>query len=251
MLLKDKVAIVTGGAQGLGRAFSHTLASEGAKLVVADINGKGALGVAEEIRGKGGEALGFEVDVSVEESTRRMADACVGRYGGVDVLVNNAAIYYGLKYTPFEELSSEEWDRVMAVNVKGIWLCTKAVAPYMKDKKKGKIINIASGAPLKGNPGLLHYNASKSAVIGMTRSLAKEMGKHGINVNAVAPSITMTDASKLLAGEERLKQALSGRCFQRFEEPEDIVGTVVFLASNLSDYITGQTIAVNGGDLFL
>jgi len=251
MLLKDRATIVTGGAQGMGRLFAHRFAEEGAKVVVADINGEGASRVAEEIRRKGGDARAVRTDVTLEEDTKGMAEACASAYGRVDVLVNNAALYYGLKYTPFEEIAGEEWDRVMAVNVKGIWLCSKAVTPFMKKQGNGKIINMASGAPLKGNPGLLHYNASKAAVIGLTRSLARELGKYGINVNAVAPGFTMTEASILLAGEDRIKQALAGRALQRDEEPEDVVGTIVFLASNQSDFITGQTLAVNGGDLFL
>ncbi|MBI2184298.1 MAG: 3-oxoacyl-ACP reductase FabG [Thaumarchaeota archaeon] len=251
MLLKDKVAIITGGARGLGEVYCHRFAEEGAKVMVADINGEGAIKVAEAIRKSGGNATPFKVDVSKEQDTKSMAETCAKMYGRIDILVNNAAIFYGLKYTPFDQLSSEEWDRILSVNVKGVWLCVKAVAPHMKQQGGGRIINVASGAPLKGNPGLLHYNASKAAVIGITRTLAKELGKHWINVNAVAPGFTLTEASMLMAGEDRMNQAVAARCLPKQEETEDVVGTVVFLASDMSKFITGQTLAVNGGDLFL
>lgn len=251
MPLDGRIAIVTGGAQGLGRLFCLALAKEGAKVVVADTNSRGASQVAQEIVEKGGNAFAIEADVSEDDDTKKMADNCANKYGRIDILVNNAAMYYGLKHTPFEELSIEEWDRVMAVNVKGVWLCTKAVAPYMRRQKSGKIINISSAAPLKGSTGRLHYNTSKTALIGMTRSLARELGMDGINVNAVAPGFTMTETSKLMSEEARWKNIPSRRCIHRLEEPEDVVGAVIFLASNMSDFITGQTIAVDGGDMFL
>jgi 3-oxoacyl-[acyl-carrier protein] reductase len=192
MRLKDKAIIVTGGGLGIGRAYSKGLAKEGARVVVADIQVEAARQVADEIKKEGGDAYPVAVDVTSPEKTREMADATVRQYGGIDVLVNNAGLYSGLKKKPFMEIPVEEWDRVMAVNVKGLFLCVKAVYPAMKKQGKGKIINISSGTVLGGTPLFLHYVSSKAGVIGFTRALARELGPDNISVNAITPGLTIS-----------------------------------------------------------
>jgi NAD(P)-dependent dehydrogenase (short-subunit alcohol dehydrogenase family) len=249
MRLKDRVAIVTGAARGIGQAYGLALAREGAKVVAADI-----LSCAEtvaKVQDVGGEALGTMVDVADAQSTEAMAAQTVQRFGRIDILVNNAAVYGGLKLTPFEQIPEAEWDRVMAVNVKGIWLCCKAVIPTMKQQGKGKIINISSDTIWMGVPLFLHYVASKGAVFALTRALARELSGTGIHVNTITPGYTRTEAAQGLADPEtvaRIREwVLDQQIIKRHEEPADLTGTVVFLASEDSDFITGQTINVNGG----
>jgi len=244
--LKDKVAIVTGAARGLGRAYSLKLAEEGAKVVAVDIEFEGAAQTAREIEAQGGSAIALRVDISDEEDTLRMAEETVKRFGRIDILVNNAAIYYGITRKPFYEIDPDEWDRVMTVNVKGPWLCTRAVFPQMKKQGKGSIINISSEVFFTGSRDFVHYIASKGGVIGLTRALAVELGPHGIRVNSVAPGFTDTEASRLLLPQIE-KYDTSRTPLQRLERPEDLVGAVVFLASDESDFITGQTLLVDGG----
>ncbi len=248
MRLKDKVIIVTGGGVGIGRAYSLGLAKEGARVVVADIQEAQARDVASEIQRDGGEALAVPVDVASAEKTRSMAEAALERYGRIDVLVNNAALYSVIKKKPFSEISEEEWDRVMAVNLKGLFLCAKAVYPAMKKQGKGKIINISSGTTLGGTPFYLHYVTSKGGVIGLTRALARELGPENIAVNAITPGLTISGPQQEGAlTPEQLADRRRRRCFQRDQYPQDLVGTVIFLASDDSDFITGQTINVDGG----
>jgi 3-oxoacyl-[acyl-carrier protein] reductase len=249
MRLKDRVAIVTGAARGIGQAYGLALAREGAKVVAADI-----LSCAEtiaKVQDAGGEALGMTVDVADVQSTQAMAAQTVQRFGRIDILVNNAAVYGELRLTPFEQIPEAEWDRVMAVNVKGVWLCCKAVIPTMKQQGKGKIINISSDTIWMGVPLFLHYVASKGAVFAFTRALARELSGTGINVNAITPGYTRTDAAQGLADPEtvaRIREwVLDQQIIKRNEEPTDLTGTVVFLASEDSDFISGQTINVNGG----
>jgi len=248
MRLEGKVAIVTGGGRGLGQLYCLRLAEEGAKVVAADIIE--VTDTIKQIEDKGGTAMGLKVDVSSEEDTLRMAKETVKRFGRIDVLINNAAIYYGVGLRPFYEIGVEEWDREMEVNVKGHWLCAKAVFPQMKKQGKGKIINISSSTIYSGTPGFLHYVTSKAAIIGLTRGMATEVGDYGIRVNAVAPGFTMTEASKILMPEERVLRAVQKRCLKRPEEPEDLAGAIIFLASDESDFITGQTLVVDGGSSF-
>jgi NAD(P)-dependent dehydrogenase (short-subunit alcohol dehydrogenase family) len=249
MRLKDRVAIVTGAARGIGQAYCLALAREGAHIVAADI-----LSCAETVatvEQAGGEALEVTADVSNAQSTQAMAFQTMQRFGRIDILVNNAAVYGGLQLTPFERIPEAEWDRVMAVNVKGIWLCCKAVVPVMKQQGKGKIINISSDTIWMGVPLFLHYVASKGAVFALTRALARELAGTGINVNTITPGYTMTEAAQGIADPETVTRlrawVVDQQIIKRAEQPSDLAGTVIFLASEDSDFITGQTLNVNGG----
>lgn len=251
MKLKDKVAIITGAGQGIGRAYALRYADEGAKVVSADIAAEKAQKVAGEIEAGGGEALAVHTDISDEASTVAMVKKAIARFGRIDILLNNAAIYYGVGLKRWDASNPEDWDRIFAVNVKGPWLCAKAVVPQMITQGRGKIINIASSTVDTGFHGLLPYACSKGAVIALTKSLARALGRHNINVNCISPGYTMSQASiempgKVPGADEAL---LRSRCLRRPELPEDLVGTAVFLASEDSDFITGQTIAVDGGEV--
>ena len=247
MRLKDKVAIVTGGGIGLGRAYCRALAGEGAKVVVADIQENAAKEVAREVGG-----LAVHVDVTSAEQTRAMAGKALAAHGRIDILVNNAGLYSVIARKPFFEIDEAEWDRVMAVNVKGIFLCARAVHPAMKKQRKGKIINISSGTALGGTPMFLHYVTSKAGVIGLTRALAREVGPDNICVNAITPGLTIADEKqKAMFSEDYLAARRRMRALQRDQYPEDLVGTVLFLASADSDFLTGQTINVDGGTWML
>ena len=249
MILEGKVGIITGAAQGIGRAYALAAARHGANVVLADI--QDAESAAKEVEAEGGQALALRTDVTEVASTEAMATQTLDRFGRIDFLVNNAALYGDLELTYWEDITVEAWDRVMAVNVRGMFLASKAVAPHMTSQRSGKIINISSGTAHAGVAGALHYVTSKAAVIGFTRALARELGDVGINVNAVTPGFTMSEASiKIMkeSGAESLEGLIvAGQCFKRAEQPEDLVGTVVFLASSLSDFMTGQTINVDGG----
>ncbi len=243
--LDDKVAIVTGGARNIGAVYARTLAGEGARVVVADVlDGSAA---ARAIRDAGGEAVSVEVDVSREDDTLHMAKAAMDAFGRIDLLVNNAAIYVSIQRRPFHEISAEEWDRVTAVNIKGVFLCAKAVFPHMRDQGGGRIINISSNTVMAGTPNFLHYVASKSALIGMTRSMARELGAHGISVNAIAPGLVEHEGQTV--PPELSASRVSARSIQRRQTPEDLTGAVVYLAASDSDFVTGQTLVVDGGDI--
>ena len=243
--LDDKVAIVTGGARNIGAVYARALAAEGARVVVADV--LDGADTARAIRDAGGQAVAVEVDVSREDDTLRMTEAAIDAFGRVDVLVNNAAIYLSINRRPFYEISAEEWDRVTAVNIKGVFLCAKAVFPHMRDQGGGKIINISSNTVMAGTPDFLHYIASKSALVGMTRSMARELGTHGINVNAIAPGLVEHEG-QTVPGEISASR-VRARSIQRRQTPEDLTGALLYLASPDSDFVTGQTLVVDGGDL--
>jgi NAD(P)-dependent dehydrogenase (short-subunit alcohol dehydrogenase family) len=246
-LLDGRVSIVTGGAQGIGRAYCLGLAAEGSAIVVADVQDGSP--VVHEISAKGGEALAVPVDVSDPAAAAAMADAAVHRFGRIDALVNNAAYFKQAKRGPFTEIGMEEWDRAFAVNVRGTWLCCRAVHPQMRRQGYGKIVNVSSNTPHKGVPGFLHYTSSKSAIIGLTRALAREVGGDGIAVNTVAPDL-IPDKEMARTRAAEAAMVVEQRCFQRTQVPEDMVGLVVFLAGPGSDFITGQSFLVNGGALF-
>jgi 3-oxoacyl-[acyl-carrier protein] reductase len=243
-MLKDKVAIVTGGARGLGKAYCLRMAEEGAKVVVADILEKEAEEAASEIKAKGGTAVAIRADVTDEKSTLKMVEETVKKFGRIDVLVNNAGFYHGMSRKPFNEISSEEWDKMLAVSAKGTWICSKAVFPQMKEQGKGKIINISSEAVFAPTKGLVHYTAAKAAVIGITRVLAGELGQYGICVNVVAPGVIDTPATRSYVNMEKMDA--SSVPMGRFGVPEDIVGAVVFFASDDSDFISGQSLLIDG-----
>lgn len=248
MRLKDKVAIVTGGGVGIGKAYAQGLAKEGAKVVVTDIQDAEAKKVAADIQQSGGDAIAISVDVTSPEKTQSMAEAALKRYGRIDALVNNAGLYSALKKKPFMEIDPEEWDRVMSVNVKGLFLCVKAVYPAMKRQGKGKIVNISSGTALSGSPFFLHYVSSKAGVIGFTRALAREVGDDNICVNSIMPGLTISGSNQEgVMTAEQLADRRKRRCLQRDQYPQDLVGTVIFLCSNDSDFMTGQSISVDGG----
>lgn len=245
--LKDKVVVITGAAGGLGKAFAVAFANEGAKVAVCDKNSMGAIQTATEI---GETAMALEVDVANEASTIEMAKAVFEKFGKIDVLINNAAIYATIQRKPFYEITENEWDLVMNVNLKGVWMVSKAVFPYMKEANYGKIINISSATVMSGSPQWSHYVASKSGVIGFTRSMAKEVGDFNITVNAIAPGFTLTDASLSLI-ENAQKYGVDRGAIKRTSSAEDIVGTALYLASPASDFVTGQTIIVDGGKQFI
>ena len=254
--LQDKAVIITGGAQGLGRAYALGMADEGAKLAIADINLEAAEKTAKDIQTQGRDALAIKTDVSNPESTQEMADKTIDRFGRIDVLINNAAILGRIRITrvPFYELDLKEWDRVLAVNLTGTLLCCRAVFPHMKTQGRGKIINITTSGFFFGNPNYVHYVASKAGIIGLTRAMARELGGFGINVNCIAPGATLSeDPSNKAAYEGRVKKLtellVPKTCLKRVQLPEDLVGTAIFLASADSDFITGQTIVVDGGDV--
>ncbi len=247
MRLKDKVAIVTGAAQGIGAAYARGLAREGAAVAVVDILDPNP--TAKAIQDSGGKALALKIDVSDEKQTQEMANKTLDTFGRVDILINNAAIYGTIVRKKFEEITVEEWDKLYSVNVKGIFLCVKAVAPHMKAQQSGKIINATSSTFFKGNEDFLHYVSSKGAVVAMTRSLARELGEYNINVNAIAPGQTLSEAN-LKRGDKVDSNSLRIRLLKRRLYPEDLVGTIIYLSSPDSDMMTGQVLLVDGGTAF-
>ena len=247
--LEGKVVIVTGAAGGLGRAFAEGFAAAGAKVVAADIAAAGAEATAARIRATGADAISVRADVTELRSLDALAEAAVSRFGGIDVLVNNAAIYAGIARKPFTDIDEADWDRLMAVNVKGTWLATRAVAPRMR-ASGGAIVNISSATVLSGSPLWLHYVASKGAIIAMTRALARELGDRAIRVNALAPGFTLTDASLDLI-PNAAKYGVDRGALKRAAEVDDIVGGALYLASPLAGFVTGQTLVIDGGRQFL
>jgi NAD(P)-dependent dehydrogenase (short-subunit alcohol dehydrogenase family) len=249
MRLADKVAVVTGGAAGIGFAYARRFLAEGAKVVVADVADPVAaaekLGAAERV-------LGVPADVSDSASVRAMVEAAVAHFGRIDVLVNNAAVFAALKPQPFDAIPEAEWDRVMAVNVKGIWNCARAVVPVMRAQGGGRIVNVASAIVAKGTAMLLHYVTSKGAVVAMTRALARELGPAGITVNAVAPGLILSDTVQANPDitDFQLDAIMRARSLKREAFPADVEGTVVFLASDDSAFMSGQTLVVDGGSVF-
>jgi 3-oxoacyl-[acyl-carrier protein] reductase len=236
--MSREVAIVTGGARGLGLAYVEGLKGAGFDVVVADVN-----------ESEAGD-LYVPVDVSDPSSTGAMAAAVVERFGRIDVLINNAGYFTQIVKKPFEELTVEEWDLAFAVNVRGTWLCCRAVAPTMKAQRSGKIVNTSSMTVPSGIPGFLHYVSSKSAIVGPTRALARELGEWGISVNTITPDYVAHDEEYAARQPEMAALLASQRAFKRDEVPQDLVGTILFLAGHGSDFVTGQDFWVNGGRLF-
>jgi NAD(P)-dependent dehydrogenase (short-subunit alcohol dehydrogenase family) len=252
-VLQDKVAIITGASRGLGKAFALRFAEEGAKLLLTTTNLERAEGTVKEIKAKGGEVAIIQADISIASDTQKIAEKVMEAYGHVDILVNNAAIWFGIRAKPWDMWAEEDWDRILSVNVKGNWMVCRAIAPLMVKAGKGKIINIASNvARVGGAPLFIPYACSKGAIYTLTHALAHALGGSNINVNAVAPGFTATEASlDMTGGGPSFDAAASGQSIKRREEPEDLVGAVLFLASPDSDFISGQVIYVDGGTVML
>ena len=248
-LLDGKVVIVTGGGHGIGKAYCLGIAREGGAAVVADIDGQGAEGVAKAIQDSGGKALATKVDVSSFASCQEMAQKTLDAYGKIDGLVNNAAIFMSVpaEKGTWQEITEEAWDRIMAVNVKGLWLCSRAVVPAMQQRKQGSVVNISSNMAFNGGLTMMHYVVSKAAVVGFSRVLARELGGDNIRVNTLAPGATMSDENVTDETLKHYDRTASTRILKRVEQPEDLVGTALYLLSDLSTFVTGQTILVNGG----
>jgi NAD(P)-dependent dehydrogenase (short-subunit alcohol dehydrogenase family) len=252
MQLDSKVVVITGAARGLGRAYAVAMAAEGASILACDINDCSE--TVAEVKAGGGRIESMITNVSDMESCQAMADAAVAAFGKIDVLVNNAALYATIKGARFEDLDEAQWDAVMNVNVKGVWQCCKAVVNPMRVAGGGSIINIASLAAVYGLPYGCDYVASKAAVIGMTRTMARELGKDSIRVNAVAPSAVMTEGTEEYFGEkfEKAKSVIAaGQVIPRNLETADLTGTLIYLAADASSFVTGQTHMVDGGSWFL
>jgi NAD(P)-dependent dehydrogenase (short-subunit alcohol dehydrogenase family) len=251
MRLKDKVTIITGAGHGIGRAYAKRFAEEGANVVIAEIDAKAGERVAVEIQELGRSAWARATDVVNFEDVKGLMNETVQRFGRVDVLLNNAAIYetQPVSKCNLEDLSLEEWDRVIEVNLKGVFLCCKAVIPIMKSQRSGKIINVASGTFFHGTGNMPHYTTSKGGVVAMTRVLAKQLGSWNINVNCLTPGSTMSEEKITDQVRRRREESSKQRAFQRIEVPEDITGTALFLASSDSDFMTGQLLVVDGGGI--
>lgn len=249
--LNGKVAAVTGGSQGIGAAYCKRLAAEGAKIIVADISsGESIVNLIKEL---GGEAKFIETNVTIQEDNERMVAEGMETFGGLDILVSNAGLYTNLERKISTDETADEWDQVMEVNIKGVWLSSKAAIPAMKQNGYGKIINIASTAAFSGQGHSTRYAASKAAVLGITRTMAREFGPDGIRINAIAPGPIQTDTPTLVDGgdlEKRQNAILQRRAIKRIGVPEDVVGLCVFLASQGSDFMSGQTVVVDGGTIF-
>jgi NAD(P)-dependent dehydrogenase (short-subunit alcohol dehydrogenase family) len=247
--LHDKIVIVTGGARGIGAAFSKAVSAQGAIVAIADL--LDGAPVAAEIEATGGRALYCRVDVSNEDSVKAFVADLFARYGRIDGLVNNAAVFANLKPKPFFEIDQDEFDKVMAVNVRGPFLLAKALAPIMIAQKAGKIVNIASGTVFKGHVGITHYVTSKGGIVALTRCLARELGPYNINVNAIAPGLTMSEG--VLANPDMVgapaQATLGSRAFKREQTPDDLTGSLIYLLSSDSDFVTGHTIVCDGGSV--
>lgn len=251
--LEERVAVITGAAHGIGRAYAHRLAAEGAAIVVADLDEEGAGKVVGEIESEGGKGLAVRCDISDEASVQAMTEATVATFGRLDILVNNASMFsvVPMSRVGFEDISINEWRKMMDVNVMGVWLCCKAAVPEMRKNGYGKVVNISSGTVHKGVPTRVHYVASKAAIIGFTRTIARELGDDNITVNCVAPGGTLSEENPDEKTVEARSKKTGDRAIKRVQMPEDLVGAVAFLASSDSDFITGQTLIVDGGSAMI
>lgn len=245
----EEVVVVTGGAKGIGKTYSIALGTAGYRVAVADIADPSD--VVSDIIDAGGQAMPVRVDVTDPDSTDRLADSVASKWGRIDGLINNAAYFTAIEKAPFDELTVGEWDRAFQVNVRGTWLCCRAVFPYMRERGYGKIINTSSMVVPTAVPYFLHYVASKSAITGLTRALAREVGRHGIAVNTISPCYIPHDPSYAARQDPQMgAQIISERCFQREMTQDDLVGTMLYLIGHGSDFVTGQNLYVNGGRTF-
>lgn len=249
MRLSGKAAIVTGGAQGIGAAYATALAAEGAKVCVADV--ADACAVCDAIISAGGDAIAVQVDVTDSVSVRAMIATTAKAFGRLDILINNAAIFGKLEIKAFTEISSVEWDQVSAVNIRGVFECCKAAVPEMRKRGGGRIVNVASATVFKGSPLLLHYVASKGAVVALTRALAREIGPDNITVNCIAPGLVVSEsvAANPSYGREFVAANTASRALKREAAPGDMIGPMIFLCSDESAFMTGQTVVVDGGSI--
>lgn len=246
--LSGRVVIITGGGKGIGKVYSNEFANAGARVVAADIDGEAAEAVAAAITARGGEALGLRVDISDPASCEAMAAAVLDRFGTIDALVNNAALMSTLARRSWFEIPVEEWDSVMAVNLRGMFLCCRAVYPTMRERGYGKIVNISSSRIWEGSPNRLHYTTSKAGVVGFTRAIAREVGEVGVTVNAITPGFTLSETQLQSSDTSYVKQrSYAEQAIKRPQVPDDLVGAVMFFASPASDFISGQTLNVDGG----
>jgi NAD(P)-dependent dehydrogenase (short-subunit alcohol dehydrogenase family) len=249
--VSDRVVVITGAGQGLGREYALAFAKEGATPVLAEINGDNVKSVAAEIEAAGGQSLAVETDVGDPDSVQAMVDAAIGAYGRIDVLINNAAIFATLPQRPFYEIPFEEWNKVIHVNITGSYLCASAVSKPMKAAGQGRIINISSGTVPQGVPGFMHYVTSKSAIIGMTRVMARELSDDNINVNTLMPGYTTTEVDHASMNDDLHEFIQNKRLVKRAGTPDDLIGAAMFLASPASSFISGQTLAVCGGEVMI
>ncbi|MEM5468082.1 glucose 1-dehydrogenase [Celeribacter marinus] len=248
--LNEKRVLVTGAAGGLGRAFAEGFAAAGARVIAADLNEEGVQETVRFINEAGGQAHGAKVDVTNAQSCAALAEFVQNKLGGLDVLINNAAIYAGLERKNFTDIDENVWDKVMSVNVKGVWQMTRAVTPLLKTAGAGAIVNVASATVFSGSPQWMHYVASKGAVIAMTRSLARELGDDNIRANVIAPGFTLTEASLDLI-EDAENYGVTRGALKRSADAKDMVGSAIYLASDLASFVTGQTLIVDGGRQFI
>ncbi|GII97063.1 SDR family NAD(P)-dependent oxidoreductase [Sinosporangium siamense] len=245
--VRDRVVVITGGGQGIGREYARQFAAAGALPVIAEINEDSARNVVKEIEEAGGKALAVRTDVADPASVDALVGAVLNEFGRVDALINNAAIFSSLAMRPFEQIPLDEWDAVLRVNVTGSFLCARAVAPHMRAAGWGRIVNIMSGAVPLGVRNYLHYVTSKAAMVGMANSLARELGADGITVNAVQPGGTFTEVPRQTVTAEGKAKLIGNQCIPREEVPMDLVGLALFLCTPAAGFITGQTIACDGG----
>ena len=249
--VEGRVVIVTGAGGGIGRAYAKHFAANGAIPVIAEINGQNAKKVEDEIRSEGGSALAVQTDVSDEASVAAMVAETMEKFGRIDVLINNAAIFAALNRAKFEDIPREDWMRMLEVNVIGSWACAKAVVPHMRAGGYGRIVNVSSSTVPTGLPFMTHYVTSKAAIVGLTRCMATELGADGITVNAIMPGLTETEVEYNGRTEQGIAMSVAIQRIKRVETADDLVGTVLFLASPAAGFITGQSLLIDGGTAFL
>ncbi len=247
--LEDKRILVTGAARGLGAAFTGAVCAAGARVALADIQEDAGRQMTEKLCAKGHDAVFCPLDLADPTSIQACADQAKELLGGIDGLINNGAIATAIGGKTLEEIEIDVWDRVMNVNARGVWLMTRSCLPMLRRVGNGKVVNLASDTALWGAPRLLHYVASKGAVISMTRAMARELGTDGISVNAIAPGLVLVEATEYVP-EDRKRHYVDGRAMSREQTPDDVVGAVMFMLSDAADFVTGQLLPVNGGFVF-